>query len=182
MRAAAIVGLGLAIVSVVALLLGVIDAGDPFPLFTAIALGIVVAVLASIVLVGALPSRSPHRIVVHVLIGISAAGSWLLILGSLGAGEINDLNCYIDMAAPERGCGPAPINWTVVFVAVAIAVVALAMYLTAAALYVFASRADGVAVGARTRLLALLLLSLIPGLNILGLIGFLITSFKRRPV
>jgi len=55
------------------------------------------------------------------------------------------------------------------------------LYLIAATLYGFAGQAQGVKVGARTGLLVLLLLAVIPIVNILGLIGFLVTSITRKP-
>jgi hypothetical protein len=55
------------------------------------------------------------------------------------------------------------------------------LYLVAATLYGFAGQAQGVKVGARTGLLVLLLLGVIPIVNILGLVGFLITSLTRKP-
>ena len=55
------------------------------------------------------------------------------------------------------------------------------MYLVAATLYGFAGTGQGVAVGARTGLLVVLLLAVLPFANVIGMILFLITAFTRTP-
>jgi hypothetical protein len=60
-------------------------------------------------------------------------------------------------------------------------IIAAVAYLAGATVYGFAGQAQGVRVGARTGLLVLLLLAVIPLLNMLGLIGVLIAAIARRP-
>jgi hypothetical protein len=60
-------------------------------------------------------------------------------------------------------------------------VIAAVIYLAAATVYGFVGTAQGVAVGSRIGLLLLLLLSIAPGANILGLLGFGITVILREP-
>jgi hypothetical protein len=54
-------------------------------------------------------------------------------------------------------------------------------YLIGATAYGFAGTAQGVPVASRTGLLVLLLLGVIPLLDILGLVGILITAIARKP-
>jgi hypothetical protein len=63
-------------------------------------------------------------------------------------------------------------------VAVVIGAVA---YLAAATLYGFAGSAQGVPVWSRVGLLLVLLLAVIPVLNVLGLIGFVVSALVRKP-
>ena len=72
--------------------------------------------------------------------------------------------------------GPRPTRW---FWIIPILLLTFVLYLIAATLYGFAGQAQGVKVGERTGLLVLLLMSCIPGLNILGAIGFLIVAPRR---
>jgi hypothetical protein len=55
------------------------------------------------------------------------------------------------------------------------------LYLAAATVYGFAGTRLGVPVLVRVGLLLLLLLAVFPGLNIIGMLGFSILSFTRRP-
>jgi hypothetical protein len=55
------------------------------------------------------------------------------------------------------------------------------LYLAAATVYGFAGTRLGVPVLVRIGLLLLLLLAVFPGLNIVGMLGFAILSFVRRP-
>jgi len=66
-----------------------------------------------------------------------------------------------------------------VIVAIVIGAVA---YLIGATLYGFAGTSQGVKVESRVRLLLLLLLAVVPVANILGLAGFVIVGFLRKPV
>jgi hypothetical protein len=68
-----------------------------------------------------------------------------------------------------------PYDWTPVIVSIIGAV----LYLTAATLYGFAGTRQGVPVGARTGLLVLLLLAMVPFANILGLVGLTIVTYAR---
>jgi hypothetical protein len=60
-------------------------------------------------------------------------------------------------------------------------VIGAVAYLLAATVYGFAGTRQGVRVGGRIGLLLLLLLAVIPLLNVLGAIGFVLTAFLRRP-
>jgi hypothetical protein len=76
--------------------------------------------------------------------------------------------------------GPAP---TALAPAVVVALIIGALaYLGAATVYGFAGGSQGVPVGARVGLLVLLLVAVLPGLNVLGLIGFVVTALARKPV
>jgi hypothetical protein len=59
-------------------------------------------------------------------------------------------------------------------------VIGFIVYLIAATIYGFAGTRQAVPVGSRVGLLLLLLLSVIPAVNVLGLIGITITAFARR--
>lgn len=61
------------------------------------------------------------------------------------------------------------------------AVTGLVLYLAAATLYGFAGARLGVPLAGRIGLLVLLLLAVIPGLNVVGTLGFGILAFIRRP-
>jgi hypothetical protein len=60
-------------------------------------------------------------------------------------------------------------------------IIGAVVYLLAATVYGFAGTAQGVSVGNRVGLLLLLLLAVLPGLNILGSVGFVLTAFLRAP-
>jgi hypothetical protein len=60
-------------------------------------------------------------------------------------------------------------------------IIAFVVYLVAATIYGFAAAKQGVRGGARIGLLLLLLLAVIPALNVLGLLGFVIASAVRAP-
>ena len=55
------------------------------------------------------------------------------------------------------------------------------LYLAAATLYGFAGAKLGVSLPGRIGLLLLLLLAVIPGLNVVGMLGFALLAFVRRP-
>jgi hypothetical protein len=61
------------------------------------------------------------------------------------------------------------------------AIAGFVLYLAAATVYGFAGTRLGVPTLVRVGLLLLLLLAVIPGLNVLGMLGFAILSFTRRP-
>jgi hypothetical protein len=83
------------------------------------------------------------------------------------------------LIAEQVQFGPAP---TTLAPAVVVAlIIGAILYLAAATAYGFASSAQGVPVGSRVGLLVLLFLAVLPGLNVLGLIGFVVTAFVRKP-
>jgi hypothetical protein len=83
------------------------------------------------------------------------------------------------LIAQQVQFGPAP---TGLAPAVVVAlIIGAIVYLAAAIVYGFAGASQGVPVGARVGLLVLLLLAVLPGLNVLGLIGFVVTAFVRNP-
>lgn len=128
-------------------------------------LGILAAGIAGRVILG---TRSVHRyfrLAVPVFAGISGLGiesavsNWLI--------------------SQQVFFGPAP---TTVGSSVTFGLVLGAIaYLIAATVYGFAGAHQGVGVGARVGLLLLLLLAVIPVLNVLGMIGFVIAGFTRKP-
>jgi hypothetical protein len=61
------------------------------------------------------------------------------------------------------------------------AIAGVVLYLAAATVYGFAGTRLGVPLLTRIGLLVLLLLAVFPGLNIVGMLGFAILSFLRRP-
>jgi hypothetical protein len=67
---------------------------------------------------------------------------------------------------------------TAVIIALVIGAVA---YLLAATMYGFVGTRQGVTLRGRVGLLLLLLLCVLPGLNILGSAGFIVTAFVRKP-
>ena len=143
---------------------------------SAVLLSLPASVLAAIVLLGGAPTRWWFRATIPTLAVLAAIGAWIsladLIFVPMTANEV----CSLGGAAAEA-CGSLQFDPRVVI----IPTVAFVLYLIAATLYGFAGQAQGVKVGARTGLLVLLLLSVIPLANILGLVGFLIVAIRRKP-
>jgi hypothetical protein len=173
LRTNAVVGLVLALTSSLFLLLAIRTFGDLRFSFIGVGTSIASAVIAAIVLLGPAPTRRWFRISIPMLTGLSTIGAWYVIAGLIGP-QTEMLICSLDPAHPGV-CEPPPFDPTTLIVPIATFV----LYLIAATLYGFAGQKQGVKVGARTGLLVLLLLSIIPFANILGLIGFLITAVKR---
>jgi hypothetical protein len=82
------------------------------------------------------------------------------------------------LIARQVSFGPAPTAPSAVVV-LALVIGALA-YLGAATVYGFAGTRQGITIGSRIGLLLLLLLAVLPGLNVLGLAGFVATAFVRK--
>ena len=169
----AIIGLVLAVASGALFFVGIRTYDALLPSFAAVALSIAAAVFAGIVILGPIPTRRWFRVAIPLLSGLAAMEACYFLALTLGP-KNDELVCYLDSANPGV-CGPAPFDWTPVI----LGIVAFVLYLIAATLYGFAGQAQGVKVGARTGLLVLLLMSCIPGLNILGAIGFLIVAPRR---
>ena len=72
-------------------------------------------------------------------------------------------------------------SWQISGATLATAIAGGVLYLAAATVYGFAGTRLGVPVLVRIGLLILLLLAVFPGLNIVGMLGFAILSFTRRP-
>jgi hypothetical protein len=73
------------------------------------------------------------------------------------------------------------LSGTAIGATVASAVTGGILYVIAAILYGFAGAKLGVRLVSRIGLLLLLLLAIIPGLNVVGMLGFAILAFVRRP-
>jgi ABC-type glycerol-3-phosphate transport system permease component len=72
-------------------------------------------------------------------------------------------------------------SWQISGNSLASAIAGGILYLAAATVYGFAGTRLGVPVRVRIGLLLLLLLAVFPGLNVVGMLGFAILSFTRRP-
>ena len=137
------------------------------------ALCVVAALLAGLAIFGPRPPRWYWVAPMLLLIGVAstffagAFGIWWFIVPYLGPPTPGRLTAVIDFGS---GADQA---------ALVLSGLAFVLYLAAATLYGFAGKKQGVKVGARTGLLVLLLLSIIPFANILGLIGFLIVTIRR---
>ena len=73
------------------------------------------------------------------------------------------------------------LSGTAVGTTIASAVTGGILYLAAATLYGFAGTKLGVSLPGRIGLLLLLLLAVIPGMNVVGMLGFALLAFVRRP-
>jgi hypothetical protein len=119
-------------------------------------LGVAAAVLAAVGLLGP-ASVTRTGITTLVFSGLAFAGSALGFLAlRFGGGTFAGLPWW---------------GW---------AIIAFVLYLGGATAYGFAGQAQGVAVGARTALLVLLLLGVVPFANVPGLLGILITAIARK--
>ena len=134
--------------------------------------GAVAGTLAAVVLFGRRPTRWFWFLPVVVLSGVTALltdavlNAWLFVHQA-------SFNTEGELVAVTGGPSATDI--------LVLCIVAAVLYLVAATLYGFAGQAQGVKVGARTGLLVLLLLSVVPLANIVGVIGFLVTAIRRRP-
>ena len=161
---ASFIGLASAIVETV-LIPGTLHINDTTLLSISVAvLTVVAAAIAGRTILG---TRSVHRyfrLGVPLLSAISglafesAVSNWLI--------------------ARQVSFGPSPTTPSTVVV-LALVIGALA-YLGAATAYGFAGTKQGITIGARVGLLLLLLLAVLPGLDVLGLAGFVATAFARR--
>ncbi len=186
--AASVVGLVLAVISNLALGLAYLGnsgsdiVGDAFgflnnlllgSLVVTLATGVASAVIAARSLLGQKPVRTAFRATIPILSGVSAAISWCIIGGAVFTAGVSDLVLRCQYVNGVCEAPPPDLTWLFILGG------AFVIYLIAATLYGFAGTAQGVPVGVRTGLLVLLLLSLIPVANILGLTGFVIAAFKR---
>lgn len=132
-------------------------------------LSITTGVLAAWLVIGPVTTSVQNLVAIPALAGLAAAvGCYLfvVILASWFWPPINDGVLY------PNG---RPYDWAPVI----IAIVGAVLYLAAATLYGFAGTAQGVPVGARTGLLVLLLLAMVPVANIPGLVGLTIVTYAR---
>jgi hypothetical protein len=165
----AIVGLVLAIVSsaLFPFTLSVVSE-DLAVTLTSLVTGMIAAAIAGRVLIGRGPSNRVPRLAIPLLSAIafalfSSAASSLAI-------SLHILDIYALPDAAQETLGSSFV------VAVVIGAVA---YLVAATLYGFVGTAQGVPVGTRTGLLVVLLLAVIPVVNVIGLVVFLVAAIVR---
>jgi hypothetical protein len=167
----AIVGLALAILSsaLFPLTLSVVSVNFGATLGSLLG-GMIAAAIAARVLIGRGSSRRVPRLAIPLLSAVafaffSSAAASLAI-------SLHILDIFALSGAAQEKLGSSFV------IAVIIGAVA---YLVAATLYGFVGTAQGVNVGTRTGLLVILLLSVIPILNVLGLIVFLVAAIVRTP-
>jgi hypothetical protein len=167
----AVVGLVLAILSsaLFPLTLSVVSVNFGATL-TSLLGGMIAAAIAGRVLIGRGSSKRVPRLAIPLLSAIAFA-----LFSSAAAGlaiSLHILDIYAVAGAAQEKLGSSFI------IALIIGAVA---YLVAATLYGFAGTTQGVNVGTRTGLLVILLLSVIPILNVAGLIVFLVAAIVRAP-
>jgi len=191
-RATAVAGLVLAVLSNAALVAAYYGNGDPagiggtafdvlnglliFNSIACLGFGIATGVLAGRSILGPLPTRQLFVVAIALLSGLSAAVAWLIISDVIVTSQVStlELKCYI----VDGTCQSPPPDFTWLFGPVC----AFVLYLIAATSYGFVGQSQGVKVGARTGLLVLLLLAMVPFANILGAAVLLVVAYRRKPV
>jgi hypothetical protein len=129
------------------------------------------AVFAALAILGTVPVRRFYAPLIALFTALAAAAS--LWLTSTAIHPVDDLVARFCLPShPDCNPNPPDYSWVV-------GVGALLLYLVAATLYGFAGRTQGTPVGMRALKLVLLLLSIIPVLNVLGLAGFVVTAVRR---
>ena len=192
--AIAAIGLVLAVASNGMVELAYLGNGDPeiagvtfeflngFLIFNSLAgwaAGAVAGAIAGVVIVRTPPTRRLVRRSVPALAGVSALITWGIVGGwyvSKNVSEdVKDLVLYV--CVPSRpDCGP-PVDPTPFI----LLTVALVLYLAAATLYLFSGSTRGVPIWTRVGRVGLLLLAVVPLLNVLGLLGFVILAVQSGP-
>ncbi len=159
---ASFLGLALAVVAAVLIKTTLLnDTNDTLVLL----LEVIVAGIAGRVILG---RRRPFRFFTLGIVVFSAVGAGLLT---------SAVTTYLLSNAVVIGKATSQISGNTLASAIAGAV----LYLAAATVYGFAGTRLGVPVLVRIGLLLLLLLAVFPGLNIVGMLGFAVLSFVRRP-
>jgi hypothetical protein len=130
-------------------------------------LGMIAAAIAARALLGRGETTRMGRLTVPLLSAIAFA-----VLSSASTNLLIGSHAFDSLSRVAE-----PVS-TATIIAIVIAAV---IYLAAATIYGFVGTTQGVAVGSRVGLLLLLLLSIVPGANILGLMGFGITVLVREP-
>lgn len=161
--------IGLAFAIVEAVLLPSTITVDPGATTLGLLVGILGAVTAGVAGRLILGTRSVHnyfKLSLPVLTAIS------------GFAFVSALTDWLISRDVVFGPPPAGVRGSVIIALV----VGAAIYFVAAFVYGFAGTRQGVRVGARVGLLVLLLASVLPYLNLLGFVGWLIVSALRKPV
>ena len=136
--------------------------------------------LAAAVIASAIPLVGPFE-VLSAILGVAAAV--LAAVGLLGTGAVTPAGLVtvvfsgLAFAGFEVAFLTLVTNSTAFWIGLIAGFVA---YLVGATAYGFAGQRQGVKVGARTALVVLLLLAVIPILDVVGLLGILITAIVRR--
>jgi hypothetical protein len=160
-------------------------------LIVASIIGLVAAIVAAILLNKAAGSQSIDLVVLGLDL-VSAGIAGRVILGTARIHRYFSLGTVLFSAAAAIILTTAASNY-LIHIDVAIgrpdyaptsgivvqAIVGFVVYLVAATIYGFAGTRQGVKVGGRIGLLALLLLAVLPLVNVLGLVGFTISAFVR---
>ena len=133
--------------------------------------GLVVAVISLVLHLVALDSAA-------VILAVSAA--LLAAVGILGTGARTLTGAFaVFFTGLSAGAFSAALPLGLLAVPWWVWLVGFGLYLVAATFYGFAGDAQGVQVGSRIGLLLLLLLAVLPLVQVLGLVGILITAVLR---
>jgi hypothetical protein len=159
---ASILGLALAVVATVLIrTTRLTEANDSLVLV----LDVLAAGIAGRVILG---RRRPYRFFTLGIVVFSAIAAGLLT---------SAVTAYLLSNAVVFGKA----SWQISGVELATAIAGGVLYLAAATVYGFAGTRLGVPMLVRIGLLVLLLFAVFPGLNVVGMLGFAILSFVRRP-
>jgi hypothetical protein len=156
--------LGLALAVVATFLIKTTLANDTYNALVLL-LDVIAAGIAGRVILG---RRRPYRFFTLGVVVFSAIAAGLLT---------SAVTAYLLSNAVSIGTP----TWQISGDTLATAIAGGVVYLAAAVVYGFAGTRLGVPVLVRIGLLLLLLLAVFPGLNIVGMLGFAVLSFIRRP-